>query len=252
VNCRDFTMRAAAWLDGELPEGERDELQAHAAECPDCARLAGDLRAADAALGVGPAPERSEKEWDAFDRALMVRIAMEEKGRAARARDRLRRAWRTALRGAAAAAALFAAGIVGYAIRGGRPERTGGGAADGPPVVRDGAVAPASDPADELRRVLAASERILIRLTNADASDPAELSAIRSAVLDAGIPARLAELRRTSARNAPVHAAVRPVEIIFVRVANGSPREPGEFREIRNAVLDSALLERMRVLRSSM
>jgi len=171
--------------------------------------------------------------------------------------------WRTALKGTAAAAALFVAALAGYVIRGSRPgseaETRSAFPGDGADVVSRVRVVAlpevarlGRDPAYELQQLLAASERILIRLANADLTDEEELAAIRSVVIDAGLPARLAEACRNAATSDPVFAGVRPVEIILVRVANGSPKEPGEFREIRNVILDSALVERTRALRDSM
>lgn len=263
MNCREFTRLAAAWLDGELREDERMRAEEHAAECTDCARLAEDLAEADKSIAADPAPERSAKEWEAFDRELMVRIAMEERSRAARDREWLRRMWRTALKATAAAAALFVAALAGYVFRGSRPDIgpgthhafSGDGTnmvSRGGPLVRPEAARFVRDPVYELEQLLAASERVLIRLANADLTDEEELGAIRSAVIDTGIPARLAEARRNAAGAGPVFTAVRPVEIILVRVANGSPKEPAEFREIRNVILDSALVERTRAFRDSM
>jgi len=263
MNCREFTRVAAAWLDGELPEDERARAEEHAAECADCARLVEDLAAADGAIAAESAPERPEKEWEAFNRELMVRIAMEERSRVERSRERLRRMWRTALKATAAAAALFVAALAGYVFRGSGadagPETYRTFPGDGPGLasregllVRPEAVRFVRDPVYELERLLTASERILIRLANADLTDEEELAAIRSVVIDAGIPVRLAEARRNVAGRGAALDAIRPVEIILVRVANGSPTEPGEFREIRNAILDSALVERTRALRHSM
>ena len=39
MNCKEFSNLLDAWMDGALPDGEADRMQAHAAECGDCASL---------------------------------------------------------------------------------------------------------------------------------------------------------------------------------------------------------------------
>ena len=102
------------------------------------------------------------------------------------------------------------------------------------------------------RIFLAAAERILIRLSNADPTDRGELAAIRSVVIDTGLPARLAEARRGASGRRPALATALPVEMILIRVVNGAPGEASEFKDIQSAILDSALIERTRALRSSL
>ncbi len=257
MNCKEFTESAAAWLDGELAAGEKEAAAGHLAGCEACARLVEDLAAGDRAVAAQPAAERAETEWTDFNRRLMVRIAMGERSRAEGQVARSRRMWRRALRLALVAAALLVAAWAGWAVRpllldedrpgpGSGPVAGNGDDYVGSPVL-------AADREEELERLLAAAESILVRLKNADPKDREELAAIRAAVIDSGLPARLAELRRSGAGAGagPTLAAARSLEMVLVRVANHKPSESEEFKDIQDLVLDNALVERTRALRAS-
>jgi hypothetical protein len=92
--------RLSAYLDAELPPGERTEVEAHLAGCPECASLLADMRAVDAAANGLPA-EAPEGYFDAFPSRVVARL-----GAALPAPARTRRlpAWTWA----AAAAVLLA------------------------------------------------------------------------------------------------------------------------------------------------
>jgi len=255
VNCKEFTESAAAWLDGELAPREKQAAAGHLAGCGACAGLVEDLAAADRAVAARPAAGRPEAEWADFNRRLMVRIAMGERSRAEGQAARSRRIWRRTLRLAVAAAALVAAAWAGWAVRplllGEDGPGTGNGLVAGNGDDYVGSPVLAADGGEELERLLAAAESILVRLKNADPEDREELADIRSAVIDSGLPARLAELRRSADVSDPALAAARPVEMVLVRMANQEPSESEEFKEIQNLVLDNALVERTRSLRAS-
>ena len=269
MNCRQFTEVASAWLDGELAPDVRAGADEHLAGCPECSRLAEDLAAADGAVASQPAAERSEDQWSTFNRRLMVRIAMDERGRSAGRRFRWKRVWRSSLIAAGAAAALLAAAWLGYSMR---PVEPAPGPGPGEMIAKSGPEGPDvpdwmtagpgtidvsfnpdvldADRREELERLLAAAERVLVRLSNADPGDREELAAIRSAVIDSGLSARLAEARRAAPESTVALAAARPLEMILTRLANGSPSEAEEFKDIRNLVLDTAMVEHTRSLRS--
>jgi Putative zinc-finger len=271
VNCREFTELAAAWLDGEVPGEQRAAAGEHLAECDQCARLLEDLAAVDRAVKEQPAVERAESEWEGFNRKLMVRIAMEgrEAGEAGEqprrpARRILRWGWRVAV----AASALIVAGWVGSRITDKPPivedpmpyrrsidldglSYTPAMAAELglPPGIEIDVPVPSAEDREKLDRLLSASERILVRLKNADLKDSAELAAIRSAVIDTGLVTRLSAARGSVGDADPLGKGARPVEMVLRRVSNGSPEEPEEFAAIQSAVLDNALVERTRKLR---
>jgi hypothetical protein len=287
VNCREFVGISSAWLDGELDARRRAAADAHLAGCPDCSRLAADLAAADSALKTVPATERPEADWSDFNRRLMVRVAMDGRRQLRRRSGLLRRLLGRSLRIAVAAALLLAAAWAGFALRGPGKPREANGIARRPappmppppeaPVPHMGKAGPAGtedlpvvwiDPAsgaaeefsaagagradEELSSLLAAAEKVLLRLKNADLNDREELSAIRSLVIDSGLVGRLAEARGQSRGDATALAAARSVEMLLLRLSNGSPSEAEEFRDIRNLVLDSAMVERARSARSAM
>jgi hypothetical protein len=100
--------RLCAYLDGELPRGERSEVEAHLAACPACAALLADLTAVDAAATSLPA-EPPEGYFDAFPSRVVARL-----GAASRAPAPPRRfpAWTWA-----AAAALLLAVVAPLTLR---------------------------------------------------------------------------------------------------------------------------------------
>ena len=100
--------RLCAYLDGELPPGERAEVEAHLAACPACATLLADMTAVDAAAASLPA-EAPEGYFDAFPSRVMARL-----GAASMAPARTRRlpAWTWA-----AAAALLLAVVAPLTLR---------------------------------------------------------------------------------------------------------------------------------------
>ena len=270
MNCREFTEIASAWLDGEIADARRNAAAEHLAGCEHCARLVEDLTAVDGALKSEPAVERSEAEWESFNRRLMVHIAMDGRERLERRSGRAGRMLKLTMKFAAAAAALLLAAWAGHALRGGGD---GGGNGAGDPTHDPLAVefvpefgggalpvvmgdlngsSLSEEQRAELARLLAAAERVFMRLKNADPSDAEELAAIRSAVIDSGLSQRLTEVRHAADAADPAMEAARPVEMLLLRVSNGAPTETSEFNDIRNAVLDNSLIERTRSLREKM
>jgi len=100
--------RLGAYLDGELPPGERAEVEAHLAACPECASLLSDTRAVDAAAASLPA-ETPEGYFDAFPSRVVARLGAASK---APARTRRLPAWTWA-----AAAALLVAVVAPLTLR---------------------------------------------------------------------------------------------------------------------------------------
>lgn len=100
--------RLCAYLDGELPPGERTEVETHLAACPACTALLADMTAVDAAAASLPA-EAPEGYFDAFPSRVAARL-----GAASRTRARTRRlpAWTWA-----AAAALLLALVAPLTLR---------------------------------------------------------------------------------------------------------------------------------------
>jgi hypothetical protein len=65
--------RLSAYLDGELPAGERAEVAAHLAACPECAAFLAALSAVDEAAGALPA-EAPEGYFEAFPARVRSRL----------------------------------------------------------------------------------------------------------------------------------------------------------------------------------
>jgi hypothetical protein len=100
--------RLGAYLDGEVPPGERAEVEAHLAACPECTAWLSDTTAVDAAAASLPA-EAPEGYFDAFPSRVVARL-----GAAAQAPARRRRlpAWTWA-----AAATLLLAVVAPLTLR---------------------------------------------------------------------------------------------------------------------------------------
>lgn len=65
--------RLSAYLDGELPPGERDAVLAHLAACPECAAFLADLAAADEAAAALPV-EAPEGYFETFPARVRARL----------------------------------------------------------------------------------------------------------------------------------------------------------------------------------
>ncbi|HEU4394064.1 MAG TPA: zf-HC2 domain-containing protein [Planctomycetota bacterium] len=120
MNCADAAERITALVDGELPPGERAELERHLAECGACR----DARAAEEAIaarvrGLGRPPLP-----DGFREAVLDRVRAEPAPGAVRPSGRIipLGPWLTA--GAAAAAAALAMVYFGGGDRAGGPVAT--------------------------------------------------------------------------------------------------------------------------------
>ena len=100
--------RLCAYLDGELPPGERAEVEAHLAACPACTALLADMAAVDAAAASLPA-EAPEGYFDAFPSRVAARLGVASKSPA---RARRLPAWTWA-----AAAALLLAVVAPLTLR---------------------------------------------------------------------------------------------------------------------------------------
>ncbi len=100
--------RLCAYLDGELPPGERAEVEAHLAACPACTALLADMGAVDAAARSLPA-EAPEGYFEAFPSRVVARLGAASKSPA---RPRRLPAWTWA-----AAAALLLAVVAPLTLR---------------------------------------------------------------------------------------------------------------------------------------
>jgi anti-sigma factor RsiW len=100
--------RLCAYLDGELPPGERAEVEAHLAACPACTALLADMTAVDAAAASLPA-DAPEGYFDAFSSRVVARLGVASKSPA---RARRLPAWTWA-----AAAALLLAVVAPLTLR---------------------------------------------------------------------------------------------------------------------------------------
>ena len=100
--------RLCAYLDGELPPGERAEVEAHLAACPACSALLADMTAVDAAAVSLPAAA-PKGYFDAFPSRVVARLGAVSKSPA---RARRLPAWTWA-----AAAALLLAVVAPLTLR---------------------------------------------------------------------------------------------------------------------------------------
>ncbi|MBI5362529.1 MAG: zf-HC2 domain-containing protein, partial [Planctomycetes bacterium] len=130
MNCRRARSALQRAADGELPLGERLEVEAHARDCERCAPLARRLTELDDAFTRFPEPPVESLDLDAQVRAVRARVEREHD---APVRVPVRR---RAL--VLAAAAVLVAALAGLALllRGSRPAAG--------PIVEDGGPAPRS------------------------------------------------------------------------------------------------------------
>ena len=69
LECRRMRNRLNAYLDNELSASEKAEMERHAAECPECARMLGEYKSIHAMLGELDrdiaVPEEASRAWRA-------------------------------------------------------------------------------------------------------------------------------------------------------------------------------------------
>lgn len=115
MTCDGVADQLASYLDGELPEPMRLELEAHAASCGGCGALLADLDAIRREASALPMLEPSRDLWSGIAARIDAPVASLEESRRTRAAVH-RRAWmRPSL--AAAALVLITAGVTHYFTR---------------------------------------------------------------------------------------------------------------------------------------
>ena len=115
MTCDGVTDQLASYLEGELSEPERLELEAHAAACAACGSLLADLDAIRREASVLPTLEPSRDLWSGVAARIEAPVVTLEEARRARTTV-IRRAW---VRPSVAAAALIlvTAGVTHYLTR---------------------------------------------------------------------------------------------------------------------------------------
>ena len=68
--CREFVELVTDYLEGSLPDGERDRMDAHLAECDGCAGYLADMRRLVGSLNETPQPPGDPGTRDALLRAF--------------------------------------------------------------------------------------------------------------------------------------------------------------------------------------
>ena len=69
-NCETVCMAAMAMADGYVSELSSDQIEAHLADCSDCRREVGQLRALSSLLDVQERRQRTENVWKLVERRL--------------------------------------------------------------------------------------------------------------------------------------------------------------------------------------
>lgn len=70
LNCESVCMAAMAIADGYQPELSSDQVEAHLADCSDCRREVGQLRALSSLLDAQERRQRTENVWNLVERRL--------------------------------------------------------------------------------------------------------------------------------------------------------------------------------------
>lgn len=63
MSCNDYFIRIGPYVDGELPRGEREEVEEHIERCSNCRRMATEFTTLDRIAGRGHPPRVSATEW---------------------------------------------------------------------------------------------------------------------------------------------------------------------------------------------
>ena len=109
LDCDEFAVKLADYLDGDLPDAVRAAVDAHASRCAECARLLSEIEALRAEAASLPLLEPSRDLWTGIAERIDARVLPLESPRVARVAA-IRRTWRHPAV-AAAALVLVTAGI---------------------------------------------------------------------------------------------------------------------------------------------
>jgi hypothetical protein len=109
LDCDEFAVKLADYLDGDLPDAVRGAVDAHASRCAECARLLSEIEALRVEAASLPLLEPSRDLWAGIAERIDARVLPLEAPRVARVAA-IRRTWRHPAV-AAAALVLVTAGI---------------------------------------------------------------------------------------------------------------------------------------------
>lgn len=109
LDCDEFAVKLADYLDGDLPDAVRGAVDAHASRCAECARLLSEIEALRVEAASLPLLEPSRDLWTGIAERIDARVLPLESPRVARVAA-IRRTWRHPAV-AAAALVLVTAGI---------------------------------------------------------------------------------------------------------------------------------------------
>lgn len=75
--CKDHVWKIGPYVDGELPGGEREAVEAHLRKCRDCEKMAAEFHTLDALGGRGEVPAVSGEEWSRILEAITRQSQLE-------------------------------------------------------------------------------------------------------------------------------------------------------------------------------
>ena len=73
MSCKNIHCKLGAYVDGELPPEEREEVEAHTASCASCAQLADQMRRLDELAASDTVPTVSGVEWASLWEGILAR-----------------------------------------------------------------------------------------------------------------------------------------------------------------------------------
>jgi hypothetical protein len=109
LDCDEFAVKLADYLDGDLPDAVRGAVDAHASRCAECARLLSEIEALRVEAASLPLLEPSRDLWAGIAERIDARVLPLESPRVGRVAA-IRRTWRHPAV-AAAALVLVTAGV---------------------------------------------------------------------------------------------------------------------------------------------
>lgn len=210
LDCDEFAVKLADYLDGDLPDAVRGAVDAHASRCAACARLLSEIEALRVEAAALPLLEPSRDLWTGIAERMDARVLPLESPRVARVAA-IRRTWRHPAV-AAAALVLVTAGVTHVWTR----------ALYTPPVT---ASAPVATPSQAV-----AVDPVVVEPSAPDADDGR-----REVRREASAPRAVRGVERPAPRLAAGGGAAQPTARLASRSANGIMKaevEPVYDREI--------------------
>jgi len=243
--CTFDQMKLSAYLDNEVDERERSEVENHVQRCRDCKEVLEAFRTNDLSFVDNVKHPLPAAYWDSHSRKLKEKIL---------AQTRKNAYLRYVLPAAAVALialTVFYAWTKYYATRDYESIVTSTVPGTTNPlkdIVRSTDKDHYAYNMAHYKEILKRSESVLIGIVNLDENSPEELAIIKLAVLQANLSEKIKELQKTNGNN-PGKNSLKKLEALFILLQNED--SPDEVIMLKEIIIQKGLIEEIRAQQNS-